>query len=66
MAIEQVLADPELRLAIAERARRHVEQHFDLWNNGAALATLLGRTRRRTAEASVPGRAHQPRTQEGA
>ena len=66
-AIERLLQDRAARHTMARRARRHVEEHFDLWNNGAALATLLRQTRRRRIIAAhVRGRTRQPGAQEGA
>lgn len=45
-ALEQLLADPVGRRAIAVRARRRTEEQYDLWRNGARLAQLLQGTRR--------------------
>jgi glycosyltransferase involved in cell wall biosynthesis len=56
-AIRNLLADPEARLAIAQRARRRVEEHFDLHRNGLRLAGILETTRRRPR---APARASGP------
>lgn len=45
-ALDRLLHDPSARRAIAERARRRVEERYDLWRNGAHLAELLRSTRR--------------------
>jgi glycosyltransferase involved in cell wall biosynthesis len=45
-AIARLLDDPAQRLEIATRARRRVEQRYDLWRNGACLAQVLESTRR--------------------
>lgn len=37
-AIAAVLNDPAGRLAMADKARRRVEEHYDMWRNGARLA----------------------------
>lgn len=55
-AIQRLLADPEQRIDIARRARRRVEENFDLWRNGRRLAGLLRQTRRR-ADRGAPSRA---------
>jgi len=47
-ALEGLLRDPAARREIAVRARRRTEEHYDLWKNGARLATLLQNTRRAT------------------
>ena len=45
-AIAGLLDDAALRRTLADRARRHTEQHFDMMRNGACLAELLkARTR---------------------
>ena len=49
-SIASVLADPAQRVAIAARARRRVEERYDLWRNGARLAQLLRSTRRSPAK----------------
>jgi colanic acid/amylovoran biosynthesis glycosyltransferase len=36
-AIERLLADPELRVGLADRARRLVEAEFDVRRNAALL-----------------------------
>jgi colanic acid/amylovoran biosynthesis glycosyltransferase len=45
-AIAGLVDDEPRRRALAERARRRVEEKFDLWKNGARLAELLRTTRR--------------------
>jgi len=45
--IATLLADEAARGQIAERARRRVEERYDVWRNGASLAELLRNTRRR-------------------
>jgi glycosyltransferase involved in cell wall biosynthesis len=47
-AIAALLADPQARATIADRARRRVEDRYDLWRNGQRLAALLASTERRT------------------
>ena len=47
--IATLLADEGARARIAERARRRVEERYDVWQNGAALAALLRHSRRRMA-----------------
>lgn len=55
LAIEQLLDAPERRRAIAEKARRRVEQRYDRRRTGQWLAGLLSSTRRReTAAESAP------------
>jgi glycosyltransferase involved in cell wall biosynthesis len=51
-ALAQLLKDPQERRAIAARARRRVEEHYDMWRNGARLAELLRATRRSSARPS--------------
>jgi glycosyltransferase involved in cell wall biosynthesis len=46
-AMERLLGDGGLRRRNAEVARRHVEQHYDLWTNGRRLADCLQSTPRR-------------------
>jgi colanic acid/amylovoran biosynthesis glycosyltransferase len=45
-ALEQLLADPDRRRQIAARARERAAERYDLWRNGARLASLLTQTRR--------------------
>jgi glycosyltransferase involved in cell wall biosynthesis len=45
-AMEGLLGDGGLRQFIAERARRRVEERYDMWRNGEVLANLLSTTRR--------------------
>jgi glycosyltransferase involved in cell wall biosynthesis len=40
-ALDQLLMNPDQRRAIAQRARRRVDQHYDMWKNGARLAAIL-------------------------
>jgi len=51
-AIGRLLAEPGRRHAIAARARKRTEERYDLWRNGARLASLLATTRR--AEPRLP------------
>jgi colanic acid/amylovoran biosynthesis glycosyltransferase len=44
--IATLLADENARSRIAERARRRVEERYDVWQNGATLAELLRHSRR--------------------
>jgi colanic acid/amylovoran biosynthesis glycosyltransferase len=50
-AIGDLLEAPEARRIIAERARRRVEERYDLWRNGATLAERLRSTRRPNRDA---------------
>lgn len=43
-AIMALLADPMMREAYAEAARKYAEEKFDLWQNGRRLATLIRST----------------------
>lgn len=52
-AIADVLADPERRVAMARRARRRVEERYDLWRNGRRLAQVLQSTPRRSGNQLV-------------
>jgi colanic acid/amylovoran biosynthesis glycosyltransferase len=45
-AIEMLLNDAGERVQIATRARRRVEERYDLWRNGERLAALLRSTQR--------------------
>jgi glycosyltransferase involved in cell wall biosynthesis len=45
--IATLLADEAARRRIAACARRRVEERYDVWQNGASLAELLRRSRRR-------------------
>ena len=45
-AIAMLLNDAEQRSQIATRARRRVEERYDLWANGSRLASLLRSTQR--------------------
>ncbi len=45
--LERLLDNPALAERIARAARRRVEEHYDLWKNGARLAALLAGSRRR-------------------
>ena len=45
-AIGRLLQDPQERQRIAERARHRTEERYNLWRNGATLASLLRATRR--------------------
>ncbi len=45
-AIEMLLNDAEARTQIATKARRRVEERYDLWRNGERLASLLRSTQR--------------------
>jgi colanic acid/amylovoran biosynthesis glycosyltransferase len=47
-AIEKTLKDETERLRMAGRARRRVEERYDLWQNGARLAALMKNSSRRT------------------
>jgi colanic acid/amylovoran biosynthesis glycosyltransferase len=47
-AIEKTLKDEAERLRMAGRARRRVEERYDLWQNGARLAALMKNSSRRT------------------
>lgn len=47
-AVAALLADRAERLAIAARARRRVEERYDLWQNGSRLASLMKNTRRQS------------------
>jgi colanic acid/amylovoran biosynthesis glycosyltransferase len=47
LAIRDLLADPAECDRIARAARRRVEGHYDVWQNGARLARLLTSTQRR-------------------
>lgn len=53
-AIEGLLASPARRLAYAHAGRRHMEERFDLWRNGRALAERLRATPRRAVAEGVP------------
>lgn len=46
-AIAALLADPARQRALADRARQHVEAHYNLFTNGARLAGRLKAARRR-------------------
>ena len=49
-AVAELLGAPLRRRELALAARRHLEERFDLWTNGAALAaTLMGTQRQRRA-----------------
>lgn len=50
-AIGELLAAPATRRSVAERARRRVEERYDLWRNGATLAERLRSTRRPNRDA---------------
>jgi colanic acid/amylovoran biosynthesis glycosyltransferase len=52
-AIEKLLAAPEERVRIAERARKRVEERYDLWQNGFRLASLMKNTRRNAGKSLV-------------
>jgi glycosyltransferase involved in cell wall biosynthesis len=53
-SIAWILRDPAQRVAMATRARRRVEEHYDLWQNGRRLASLLTSTHRQpVAQASA-------------
>lgn len=45
-AIAELLGAPLRRRELADAARRHLEQRFNLWTNGAALASALTLTQR--------------------
>jgi glycosyltransferase involved in cell wall biosynthesis len=51
-AIEVLLENAEARARIADRARRRVEERYDMWRNGRWLAQLLRDTRRHATVAS--------------
>jgi hypothetical protein len=53
-AITRLLDDPAQRIEIASRARRRVEERYDLWRNGARLAQVLQSTHRPSGRHSVP------------
>ena len=55
-ALQELLVDPALRLAYAERARARAEQMLDMWSNGMRLADLL----RATAGSPLPAPATPP------
>ena len=52
-ALEQLLADPQRRRDMAARARDRAAERYDLWRNGARLASLLTQTRRAPTQASL-------------
>ena len=54
-ALERLLADPELRVGLATRARRRIEQDFDARRNGARLRQMMVDLRGR-APAMLPAR----------
>lgn len=58
--IAALLADEGERLRIAARARRRVEDRYDVWRNGASLAGLLRDSRRRPAARPVASLAVSP------
>jgi len=45
-AIEQLILSPQLRLEYAYKARKQAERLFNMWVNGAQLASLLQSSRR--------------------
>jgi glycosyltransferase involved in cell wall biosynthesis len=59
-AIAALFGDPAQRQQIAARARRRVEEHYDMWRNGARLATLLRSTSRSAAPQPAPVRSAPP------
>jgi len=64
-AIAELLPDAARRTEMARRARRRVEEHYDLWRNGRRLAERLASTRRQSQPASArvsatPARAVKP------
>jgi len=61
-AIAWVLRDPAQRVEMATRARRRVEEHYDLWQNGIRLANLLRSTRRAGGSAPQPERTTDARS----
>lgn len=52
-ALERLLDDAALRVRLAERARRLIEEEFDIGRNTAALRALFGAPARRTATAAA-------------
>jgi len=40
--LDQLVADAELRCGLAERGRRHVEEHFDTRKNSRLLHAVIG------------------------
>lgn len=52
-AITALLANPNEQRRLAERARRRVEQHYNMWSNGARLAQLLRSTHRAGTNAEM-------------
>ncbi|HEV8510114.1 MAG TPA: glycosyltransferase [Gemmatimonadales bacterium] len=53
-ALNRLLMDPDERRAIAVRARRRVDEHYDMWQNGVRLAAILRAKRRSASRASRP------------
>ena len=52
-ALEQLLADPQRRREIAACARQRAADRYDLWRNGARLASILTETRRASPRPSL-------------
>ena len=52
-ALERLLSDPELRLALATRARRRIEEDFDARRNGARLRQIVSEIHARRAPAAL-------------
>ena len=52
-ALEQLLGDPQRRRDIAASARQRAADRYDLWRNGARLASLLTETRRASPRPSL-------------
>jgi colanic acid/amylovoran biosynthesis glycosyltransferase len=57
-ALQELLINPALRLAYAERARARAEEMLDMWSNGTRLADLL----RATADTALPEPTTSPAT----
>ena len=53
-AIARVLNNPAQRLEIAARARRRVDERYDLWRNGGRLADRLRSIKRAPAQRLAP------------
>ena len=52
-ALERLLGDPELRLGLAARARRRIEEDFDARRNGARLRQIVSEVHARRPPAAL-------------